>query len=113
MVGDGHHNPGQDCMNNCHNHGFTFAGTLYNSTGGTSPVVGAHIVVTDANNQKIDIYSQQNGNFYTSAAVTFPLTVLATSCPDIQHMTAQVVAGGGGCNSCHLAGGDGGIMHLP
>src|SRR5438067_13745461 len=33
-VGDGHHNAGQDCMNGCHNHGFTFAGTLYSSISG-------------------------------------------------------------------------------
>src|SRR5882724_2348069 len=89
-VGDGHHNAGQDCMNGCHAHGFTFAGTLYNNITGGTAVIGAHIVVTDANNQKIDIFSQQNGNFYTSATVAFPLTVLATSCPNIQHMSSTV-----------------------
>jgi len=114
LVGDGHHNAGQDCANNCHNHGFTFSGTLYTSLAGGTPVVGAHIVATDANNQKIDVYSQANGNFYTSATVAYPLTVLATACPDIQHMSATVsVTGtGAGCNStnCHIAGNR---VHLP
>ena len=99
-------------MNACHNHGFTFAGTVYNNISGGTAVIGAHIVVTDANNQKIDIYSQQNGNFYTSAAVAFPLTVLATSCPNIQHMSSTVTTGNGGCNKtgCHVGNNQ---IHLP
>ena len=33
----GHHNTGRNCLDSCHNHGFTLAGTLYtgalNNTG--------------------------------------------------------------------------------
>ena len=45
---DGHHNPGQDCLNSCHNHGFTLAGTLYTSGTGSTPINGATITVVDA-----------------------------------------------------------------
>lgn len=112
LVGDGHHNAGQNCMNNCHNHGFTFSGTLYNDAAGTAPVVGAHIILTDANNQKIDIYSQRNGNFYTSAPIAFPATALSTACPNIAHMSSQVTSADAGCNKtgCHVAGMR---IHLP
>ncbi len=113
-IGDGHHNPGTDCMNGCHNHGFTVAGTLYSAINSATPVVGATIRVKDANNQITDIVTQQNGNFYISTAVTAPLTVLATSCPNIQTMSATVSTSGGivGCNqtNCHVSGNR---IHLP
>ncbi len=114
QVGDGHHNPGTDCMNGCHNHGFTVAGTLFNGINSGTPVVGATIRVKDANNVTTDIVTQLNGNFYISTAVTAPLTVLATSCPNIQAMTATVSTTGGivGCNQtgCHVSGNR---IHLP
>lgn len=112
--GDGHHNPGQDCMNACHNHGFTVAGTLFAGLNSATPVPGATIRVVDANNQTTDIVTQANGNFYISTAVTAPLTVLASSCPNIQRMTATVSLSGGvvGCNqtNCHVSGNR---IHLP
>ena len=114
QLGDGHHNAGQDCMNGCHNHGFTLAGTLFAAANSTTPVLGGTITVTDANGKTFDMVSQLNGNFYTSNAVTFPVTVIASSCPNIQHMSATVAAGSGGCNKvgCHTAGAQG-YVHLP
>ncbi|HTR50877.1 MAG TPA: hypothetical protein VMJ10_09235 [Kofleriaceae bacterium] len=111
--GNGHHNPGMDCMDGCHNHGFTVAGTLFGAVNSTTPVVGATIQVIDANKQTIDIVTQTNGNFYTSTQVAFPLTVLATSCPNIQPMAASVTGTTTvGCNAtgCHVAGNR---IHLP
>jgi hypothetical protein len=113
-LGDGHHNPGTNCMNGCHNHGFTIAGTIYTSATSNSAVTGATVTVTDANGQVLHIVSQLNGNFYTSTPVTYPLTVNASSCPSISKMTAQVASGGGACaqNGCHATGGQGQI-HIP
>jgi hypothetical protein len=110
-LGNGHHNPGQDCMNACHNHGFTVAGTVYTTANSNTAVIGATITVKDANGQTVDIVTQQNGNFYTSTPVVFPLTVMASSCPAASKMTAQVAQGGGGCNqsNCHSAM----RIHLP
>jgi hypothetical protein len=115
-VGSGHHNQGQDCMNSCHNHGFTLAGTLYNAAG-TSPLSGATITVKDAAGHTIDLVSQGDGNFYTSSAVTFPATVVASECELSQTPTPMVMAltsANRGCNQsgCHTSSGQGRI-HLP
>ncbi|MFT3693693.1 MAG: hypothetical protein QM831_11170 [Kofleriaceae bacterium] len=110
---NGHHNPGQDCLNGCHNHGFTLAGTLYDATG-TTALSGGSITVTDANGTTFDMIAQTNGNFYTSKAITFPVSVYASECPTSTPMTATVTAAnGGGCNQsgCHTTGAQGRI-HL-
>ena len=111
---DGHHNPGQDCQNACHNHGFTMSGTIYTSINSNTAVVGATVVVKDANNQTVKMVTATNGNFYTTTAVAFPVTVMATECPNVSAMSAQVAAGNGGCNKagCHTQGAQGQI-HLP
>jgi hypothetical protein len=113
-VGSGHHNAGQDCMQGCHNHGFTMSGTLFAAANSTTPVVGASITVKDAQGMTFDMVTQQNGNFYTSNAVTFPVTVIASSCPDVHAMSGSIAAGNGGCNKtgCHAAGAQGKI-YLP
>jgi len=113
-LGDGHHNPGTNCMNGCHNHGFTIAGTIYSSATSNTAVTGATVTVTDANGQVLHIVSQLNGNFYSSTPVAYPLTVNASSCPNISKMSAQVTSGGGACaqSGCHTSGGQGQI-HLP
>lgn len=114
QLGDGHHNPGQDCLNGCHNHGFTLCGTLFTSANSATAVVGGSITVTDAVGKTFDMVSQLNGNFYTTNQVTFPVTVIASSCPNIQHMTGTIATGSGGCNKvgCHTAGAQG-YVHLP
>jgi hypothetical protein len=112
-IGDGHHNAGQDCMQGCHVHGFTVAGTMFTSVNSHIPIIGATVRVLDSANKTVDIVTQANGNFYTATPVTFPITVLATSCPNLTHMSGQVTGGivvGGttavGCNKtgCHVSG---------
>jgi hypothetical protein len=114
LLSDGHHNPGQDCMNGCHNHGFTLAGTLYTTAAGGTAVKGGSITVVDANGQTFDVVSQLNGNFYTIKTVKFPVTVTASMCPDVKPMTSSIPAGSGGCNKsgCHVSGAQGRI-HIP
>jgi hypothetical protein len=109
---NGHHNPGQDCLNGCHNHGFTLAGTLYDAAGATA-LPGGSITVKDANGATFDMVAQQNGNFYTSKSIAFPITVYASSCPTSTPMTAAITTGNGGCNKsgCHASGGQGHV-HL-
>ena len=112
LTGDGHHNPGMDCMQGCHNHGFTIAGTLYQNATGNIPWVGAHVTATDANNNVIDMITYNFGNFYTKQAVAFPVTILASDCPSAAKMNAS--ASTGHCNQagCH-PGGTSLQMHLP
>ena len=114
VTASGQHNPGQDCMQGCHNHGFTLSGTLYASANGTTPLVGATVTVTDAANKTFDMVTALNGNFSTSTSVTFPIKVIASSCPSATPMIGTITAGNGGCNKggCHAAGAAGKI-HLP
>jgi hypothetical protein len=114
-VGDGHHNPGKNCMS-CHNSlaaslKWTVAGTLYDAVSGGSAVAGATVTVTDANGKKVTMISQTNGNFYTTEHVVFPLNAGASSCPDSVRMNGTVT-GGGSCNrtGCHASGFR---LHLP
>ena len=111
----GHHNPGQDCQQSCHDHGFFLSGTLYSSAGGGQPVVGAAITFIDATGATGDMRSGTNGNFWWGLPVTFPVTLIASACPTISRMTATVPSGQGGCNrsGCHTAGGGAGHVHLP
>lgn len=114
QLSSGHHNAGQDCLNSCHNHGFTLAGTLYTSAAGATAIAGGTITVTDATGKTFDVVSQLDGNFYTSTAVTFPVTVIASECPNIEMMTAPLTSKQGGCNNtaCHQPNATGRV-HLP
>lgn len=106
----GHHNPGKSCFQNCHNHGFTLAGTLYTNATGNTAFGGATITVTDAANVTFDLVTNVNGNFYTNRAITFPVLVVASSCPSAVRMVAS--SPNGNCNACHV-GGTNEQMHLP
>jgi hypothetical protein len=108
--GNGHHNTGKSCFQACHNHGFTLAGTLYTNATGNTGFDGATITITDSNNKTIDVVTHQNGNFYTSEALAFPVLVLASSCPSAVQMT--LASATGDCNSCHV-GATNDQMHLP
>ena len=71
----GHHNVGQDCQQSCHNHGFVLSGTLYNSAAGGTGVAGASITFVDAAGYTGDMHTNQNGNFWWSLPVTFPVKI--------------------------------------
>jgi hypothetical protein len=101
---NGHHNAGTECQG-CHAPGngaptFYLGGTLYSSVSGSTAVSGATINVVDAAGQSLKIVSAQNGNFWTTKALTFPLHVDASLCPATTPMIATV-AGNGACNNCH------------
>lgn len=112
--GTGEHNTGRNCMDGCHNHGFTLAGTLYTGALNNTGYAGATITVKDSANRTIDVVVQANGNFYTSQAISFPAIVMASACPQGTKMNAQI--GSGACNTaaCHAqVGGAAGQIHLP
>lgn len=111
----GHHNPGQNCLQGCHDHGFYMAGTLYSSASGSSPVSGASITFIDADGMTGDMQSNLNGNFWWSLPVKFPVRIIASLCPDVQPMNMMVTAAEAGCNKqgCHSASGGFGRIHLP
>jgi hypothetical protein len=100
--GSGKHHPGEDCST-CHDslgdRAWTVAGTLFDTTG--NAVSGATIEVVDVNAQKLQLKTNDNGNFYTTTPVAMPLTVRASQCPSSSAMAGKVNAGS--CNSCHDA----------
>jgi hypothetical protein len=113
---NGYHNPGLPCLT-CHAGQqptapvFTVAGTLYNSAQGTAGVTAATMTITDATGTAVKVTTGTNGNFWTSQAVTLPLTVSASKCPDTKRMNAQPQTGD--CNGCHTAQAAQGRIHLP
>lgn len=116
-VGNGHHLPGENCLA-CHDGNsangapkFTVAGTLYNGPSGAAPVPNTAVVVIDSTGRRIVMPTQQNGNFYTSAELTFPVTTLASQCPKTKTMQGGAT---GNCNArgCHAAGDPSGRIYL-
>jgi hypothetical protein len=108
----GHHNTGQSCMQSCHNHGFTVAGTLYTNDTGNTGFGGATISLTQNNGQVMELVVNNDGNFYTKATVSFPVLVIASACPSAVKM--PLASSDGNCNKagCHV-GGSAKQMHLP
>ncbi len=111
--GDGRHNEGQGCLNAGGCHGatpgstvFTVAGTLYTTGAGAAPSAGSTIILVDGAGLEVKVVTSTNGNFYTSQAVTFPVTAKASLCPTTKAMTAT--AADGNCNSCHSPAGQAG-----
>ncbi|HUJ58630.1 MAG TPA: hypothetical protein VLX92_09060 [Kofleriaceae bacterium] len=111
-------NAGDDCLQ-CHHQGggadaFTFAGTLYDTTG-TTPLGGATIYVEDtAGNVATAVSHPGNGNFYaTDGFVTYPAKAFVSLCPTVLAMESPVdEMTGANCNTsqCHTAGFR---IHLP
>jgi hypothetical protein len=104
--GDGHHNPGQDCLG-CHQNlvatkKWTVAGTLFASLSSSTPLRGATLEVIDANGAVLRLPTYDNGNFYTATPVAFPVTVRASNCPAGVSMVGAATQGS--CNTCHGAG---------
>jgi len=119
----GKHNAGQDCMSGCHNHGFTFSGTLYDSNG--AGIGGAEVRLVDANGKAISVYTAvggAQGNFYSSQSFAGPAHIGvrdATNTKDmltpIQTMSQPPASTGGACGACHCTGGGCTVarIHLP
>ena len=110
----GGHNPGMNCMM-CHQGSnrfpWTIAGTLYADANGAVPLSGATIRIVDASGAETKLVTARNGNFYSTTAVRYPLTVKASRCPDNAKMGVTITAPG----SCNAAGchDPGRRLHLP
>jgi hypothetical protein len=106
----GHHNDGQACQL-CHGSGggaptFTLAGTVYDGLNSSAAVTDATVRVLDAQGTELSLPTTDNGNFWTTQALTFPLTVSISRCPDTVPMVTQVAQSGADCNvgGCHASG---------
>ena len=101
--GSGTMRPGQDCLS-CHKPGgekpWTLAGTVFpTATSATNQgLADATIYITNANSAPVTLTSNSVGNFYTSNALTFPVSVVITQAGNTVIMGS---APSGACNSCH------------
>jgi hypothetical protein len=107
---DGYHHPGEDCLM-CHYQGgegppFTFGGTLYTSSGGSTALAGGTFHLIDAMGTDVIVVSQLNGNFWSTDLVTFPVVAFGSLCPDVKPMIAPLTETDGSCNraGCHTSG---------
>lgn len=119
LPSSGNHNAGLTCIQSgCHTQArgslpgpMTIGGTLFTSLAGGTPVAQATIHVVDANNVDVKISTAQNGNFWSTQAIAFPIRLRASKCPNIDKaMGSSVASNGGSCNFCH---GNGNRIHLP
>jgi hypothetical protein len=111
--------PGADCLA-CHDvrlgdltGPITAGGTAFTDLGGSAPLVGAKIHITDeAGGNEVVLNTNSVGNFYTVAPIPSPFVASLESGGStiamVEHQTD------GGCNSCHnCSGAAGGKLHAP
>lgn len=105
----GKHNAGKACLS-CHDGGggapeWTAAGTIYTTTAGAAPLPGATIHLVDADGNEVVVLTALNGNFWTSQALVYPITVRASRCPDTREMPGTLADTSANCNKsgCHDA----------
>jgi len=112
------HRPGQPCLT-CHGGqgpgepDFAFGGTVYQTRGGSVPLVAATITLTDASGAKYSAQSNNVGNFYINASEwspKYPVFAELSSGSDIVPMKSRI-SGDGSCATCHRGEGDNG--HMP
>jgi hypothetical protein len=103
--------PGDDCLM-CHHQGggatpYTFAGTVYDSTG-TVPAAGVTIHLQDEVGNQATAITHANGNFFSiDGFVMYPAKAFTSLCPDVIGMVSPVdMLTGANCNTdgCHSAG---------
>jgi hypothetical protein len=83
---------------------FTIGGTLFSAVTGGTAVAQATIHLVDGANNDIKLSTATNGNFWTTQAITFPVKVRASLCPNTdQSMASQVSAGNCNMTGCHTS----------
>jgi hypothetical protein len=105
------HNAGKDCMGGCHNHGFTFAGTLVDGAG--KGIAGAEVRLVDAKGTAITVHTGPTGNFHSATPFAAPAHVGARNGTATVTMVTALQSSNGGCNGCHVTGGTTPPIHLP
>jgi hypothetical protein len=93
-------NPGRDCLSSCHNHGFAFGGTVYDSSGTGLSSVQVGIKLTSG--QFYSVFSGSNGNFYYSGSgLNLAGADIRVRDANGERQMPTTSTSSGGCNSCH------------
>ncbi len=107
--------PGDDCMQ-CHDSGgepaFSVAGTVFTSAtaSSTDGMSDATVVITDSAGMTVRLTTNSVGNFYSSAALTFPIRASIERAGGTTTMAEQVSTGS--CASCHESAGSPGRVFV-
>ena len=97
-------NTGQDCMSSCHNHGFTFGGTVYDSSGKTKSQV--EIGIKPTGGAFVSVFSGSDGNFhYSGAALNLASADIRIRDSNGEAQMPATSTSSGACNSCHTGSG--------
>jgi hypothetical protein len=99
--GDSGMNPGKDCLSSCHNHGFAFGGTVYDSSG--NPLDSVEVGVKLTNGQFYSVFSGiVTGNFfYEGASLTLAGADIRVRDANGEKQMPISTKSSGACNSCH------------
>jgi len=93
-------NTGQDCMSSCHNHGFAFGGTVYDSSG--KPKSQVEIGIKPTNGQFVSVFSGGDGNFhYSGMGLNLAGADIRIRDSNGESQMPVNPSSSGGCNSCH------------
>lgn len=112
------HRPGQPCLT-CHGGSgpgepdMVVGGTIHAARGGSAPLEGVTITLTDATGAQRSSVSNAVGNFYVFASEwspVFPLSVTLSYGDERAEMTTPI-GRDGSCASCHRGAGD--RFHMP
>jgi len=112
--------PGSQCIS-CHSPGnygedgnafWSAAGTAFTDWAGSGKVQDLTVRITDSTGTTTTLTTNSAGNFWTTNAMTPPLTAEVEANGTVRAMVATVTTGE--CNSCHKCGGAaGGKLYTP
>ncbi len=94
-------NPGLNCLSSCHNHGFAFAGTVYDSSGKGLDSVEVGVKLT--NGQFYSVFSGiATGNFfYEGSGLNLAGADIRVRDASGEKQMPVNSKSSGACNSCH------------
>jgi hypothetical protein len=97
----------QACLG-CHSAGggetpFSFAGTVFTTNAGTTPLANAEVRVRNAAGQATLVHTDADGNFFSrNSAAGFPALTAARKGAALKAMSGSLAtAADGDCNKCH------------
>jgi hypothetical protein len=99
--GDSGMNPGKNCLSSCHNHGFAFGGTVYDSSGNGVDSVEVGVKLT--NGQFYSVYSGVvTGNFfYEGSGLSLAGADIRVRDANGEKQMPVSSKSSGACNGCH------------
>ena len=94
-------NPGQNCLSSCHNHGFAFAGTVYDSTGKGVASVEVGVKLTTGAFYSVFSGASTGNFFYTGSALNLAGADIRVRNGNGEKQMPVTSNSTGACNSCH------------